>query len=309
VRGLRDGAVDLWEPTALSDPPTARSILIAGSDGLLTLDLRPDGRELALVTGTGALRRYQVSLGHENGPASARVVPEREAGRVPAEVWKAAYSPDGRRLAISDSAGTLTLLDLASGQPTVCRTDSPAQPARVGFSGPSLALVAVSDFNSKLRAWRLDDCGSGSASILDPRATVWDFLFTGDGEYLVTVGEDGTLRLWNPATGDDLHVRRVPGQAFNQIDESRGRPAASAPGGGRIGVVTAAWDRDVPSRGRLTGWAIARPAEREGLLHPQAPGGEPLSTDVLLRRARDLAREKPRFPEDQTLSCPGPSNP
>jgi len=305
MRGLRDGAVDLWDPSDPWAPPTAPSILIADPDGLLDMDLRPDGRELVVVTGLRALKRYEISLGEARGSPSARVVPEGAAGLTPAEVWKAAYSPDGRRLAISDSAGTLTLLDLAQGRPTVCRADSPAQPVRLRFSGRSLAFVAVSDFNSKVRAWRIDDCVSGAAPVLDPRATVWDFLFTRDGEYLITVGEDGSFRLWDPTSNVELHLRRFPGHGLNQVAESEGGPLGSAPGGKRIGVVTAAWNRDHPNEGRLTHWAIARPAERRELLHP-TPSGERLAAGELLRRARDLARERPRLLEDQTLACPGP---
>jgi WD40 repeat protein len=306
MRGLRDGAVDLWDPSDPWAPPTAPSILIADPDGLLDMDLRPDGRELAIVSGLGALKRYEISLGAPKGSPSARAVPEGAAGRTPSDVWKAAYSPDGQRLAISDSAGTLTLLDLASDQLAICSADSPAQPVRLRFSGPSLGLVGVSDFNFKLRAWRSGDCGSETAFILDPRATVWDFLFTRGGEYLVTASEDGTLSLWDATRAGALHSREVPGVVLNQIAESGGGPFGSAPGGERMGVVTAAWDREDPNHGRLTHWAIARPAETDELVHAKAPKGERVPAGELLRRARDLAKVKPRFPENQTLSCPGP---
>lgn len=310
VRGLRDGTVDLWDPTAPSVTPLA---LFAEPGGLLDLDLRPDGRELAIVTAS-TLKRYELSLGEAKGSPSARVVPEGAANRTPTEVWKAAYSPDGQRLATSDSAGTLTIVDLASGRRTVCRADSPAEPMRLRFSGPRLGLVAISDSNSRVRAWRVDDCVAGAAPVLDLRFTVWDFLYTRGGEFLVTLGDDASFRLWEPTTNaevhlnrDPQHVLRVSGHVLNQIADSGGGQTRSA-AGERIGVVTAAWNRQNPARGWLTHWAIARPAERE-LLDPKGENAERPPARELLRRARRLAEEKFLSLENQTLPCVGPAAP
>ena len=313
VRGLRNGTVDLWDATDPSGPPSAPSILVAQPDELLDMDLRPDGRELAIVTDVHALKRYEISPGEAKGSPSARVVPAGAAGRTPAEVWRAAYSPDGLRLAVSDSAGTLTLLDLASGQPTACRADSPAEPTRLRFSDRKLGLVGISDSSFRVRAWRVDDCVSGQAPAISLQRTVGDFLFARDGEYVMTVSDDGAFRLWDPTGKGQLHLRRVPGHVPNRIVESGGGPSGSAPGGERIGVITAAWSRETPAQGRLTHWSIARPTEREALdrLDPRNPretGKKSVPTDELLRRARRLAEQTFLSPQNQEF-CPGPAAP
>jgi hypothetical protein len=181
------------------------------------------------------------------------------------------------------------------------------------FSDQRLGLVGISDSNSRVRVWRVDDCVSGQAPAISLQRNVSDFLFARDGEYLMTVSEDGAFRLWDPTGKGQLLSRRVPGHVPNQVAESAGGPSGSAPGGERIGVITAAWSRETPAQGRLTHWSIARPAEREALdrldpRNPREPGKKSVPTDELLRRARRLAEQNFLSPENPAL-CPGPAAP
>ena len=275
--------------TTLVDQPDA---------GLLDLDLRPDGRELAVVTASGELLRFDVST---NGPPSAEAKPPLDSSVVSPDdgVWSVAYSPDGRRLATGDAEGRMTLVEADSGR-LICRTERlGVDVLRVRFTGSTLARIGTSDLDYKTTSWN-DDCTS-STLFLGHRDVVWDFLFTPGGDYLVTVSDDGSMRLWDPGSARDaLHSRVTPGRAFKRIAAVSRR--ASASGDARIRVATAAWNGTDTSRGVLTLWDIAPPAERETLHRTEAPYGEPAADHDLLARARDLAIE-PRILEDQTLDC------
>jgi WD40 repeat protein/DNA-binding SARP family transcriptional activator len=94
--------------------------------------------------------------------------------------------------------------------------------------------------------------GSGTVDIRDARTgesvrsfpghdgDIWDLAFNHDGTLLATTGSDGAARIWDPATGEELHAVRVPGNdraAFGHV--------VSGPSFSREGsLFSAAWPDD-----------------------------------------------------------------
>ncbi|MFJ9634599.1 hypothetical protein ACIRU8_43600 [Streptomyces sp. NPDC101175] len=130
-----------------------------------------------------------------------------------------AYSPDGTTLATVRDDGTVMLWD-----PTTGRTKKTFQDKQAEGTLPSVVfnpagtVLAVSGHFGRVRLWdvrnghvlatlnmpedKIPADASGPARQLDPSGnTVESIAFGPDGTTLATSSENGTVRLWNPATG------------------------------------------------------------------------------------------------------------
>jgi RNA polymerase sigma factor (sigma-70 family) len=199
----------------------------SGMDHLETIVFTPDGKTLISAGWDGgAIRFWDVAAGKE-------VRKLRIAGDGVATL---AVSPDGTRLALialrrlkQDKQtglmryGPVHVLDLASGK-EVCQL---AHPGRVSPGRPS-----------------------------DPHLVA----FTPDGKGLLTGGTDDVLRLWNPATGKELHrfdgYRNYLGAIAFTPD---GKAVAVAESHNTVRVRDLATGRDLlpPDSHRGTLWAVA----------------------------------------------------
>jgi WD40 repeat protein/DNA-binding SARP family transcriptional activator len=83
------------------------------------------------------------------------------------------------------------------------------------------------------------DAGTGESvrAFQGHRDDVNDIAFTEDGSVLATSGDDGTVRLWDVATGTSLHVLREPGAQGPVRDRSVWSPSFSPDGT----LVAASW--------------------------------------------------------------------
>jgi energy-coupling factor transporter ATP-binding protein EcfA2 len=311
--GLEDGGVVHWDATRQGrrDDGT-RLVSGRGLGELEDIDVRPDGGELALAAGTQGLLRFDLVPG---APPSARPrTPWRSAAGPPEAVASVAYSLDGRVLAVGGSRGTVTLLDTGTGE-KVCET-SPlgVEILRVGFSGPELGRVAASAFDHTLRSWPVAACRSEPVRFVGHRDLVTGLAFAGDGDYLVSVSLDSTIKLWDPLVERDETFSRWVARYDSGRAVRHGlggvatvRPVRSASPGSRARALVAtvgAEQTDAGSNGALTLWDVAARPEADAVRALRGPGRAVGSRPVpdLLRLAREL-RIEPAILTSQSPAC------
>jgi WD40 repeat protein len=161
----------------------------------------------------------------------------------------AGFSPDGMRLAASD-ARAFQIWDLATGR-EICTTGLNGVYIRsLGFSpdGKQLA-VAVGRGDPKLGVLvammqpevLILDAESGrevSRPLKGHTGTVFCLSFSPDGKRLATGGLDGTVKIWDVATGQETLTLKGIGMVTSLAFSPDGRRVLSAHMGGTVRI----WD-------------------------------------------------------------------
>ncbi|MDV9172067.1 hypothetical protein R6V09_18360 [Streptomyces sp. W16] len=198
----RDGDVRLWNMRT----GAVRSVLPAHlSSGTTSLAFSPDGDRLATADDADTVRLWNLSTGRQKTLA--------EAGTA------VAFSPDGSTLAVGRNDGTVSLRDAVTGRTKHVFRDNRREGTQMSLLfSPSGRMLAVTGAFSKVRvfdvvdgrpAFVLNAGGSSSAArssglaraIDQSNDTVLSVAFSPDGDRLATSSDNGTIRLWNAATG------------------------------------------------------------------------------------------------------------
>jgi WD40 repeat protein len=189
-----------------------------GPAGPMATVLSPDGKWFACPGLAGGLKVWDTERGLEL--RTLKVLKE------PARHWE--FSPDGTRLAASDASGAVKIWDLSTGR-EICTTDlrevsiwllrfSPdGKQLAVAVTGSSIngpgmpGEVRILDAESRGEVFPLLKGFSGGFSILS---------FSPNGKRLATGGKDGTVKVWDVATGQETltlkgHTDWVTGLAFS----------------------------------------------------------------------------------------------
>ena len=253
--GTQSGRVDVYDLTTgdLRDPLFVESADAAGgfAPTIRSLDVAPNGTELAVVSSNGSLRRFALDAESESG--EARLVDQK---RFPG-LMLARYLDD-RRILLADMRGELSLFDIEAGV-EIHRRQLDYDPIYAIELSPDRGLLAVAFRSSRIQivepetgeiryilkghldsvfglGW-LNDHELATAS-KDKRLLLWDLrepdpeprlLYRGD-HFLTAVGIDrmgGRVAL--PLEGFDIGLLKLSDQRIEQRLDGHTAPHTEAP--------------------------------------------------------------------------------
>lgn len=236
-----DATLRVWETTSDSDDIvsfpagngaiwSARfspdgSRVAMGADGVRVFDSRSGEQLLAITTGS-------IVLSTAFSPDGSKIATAEEDGR--ARVWDAEtgfpiseFTGHGRNsvLAVAFSPDGTAVASTATGDPAAARMWSAADGSEIReFVDPD----ALADAPLILRDVEFSPDGATLATGTEDGARIWDVTtgerkllfsehggavsgvaFAPSGEHISTAGPDGTVRTWDPHTGDESVVSRI----------------------------------------------------------------------------------------------------
>jgi WD40 repeat protein len=180
---------------------------------VLSLAFSPDGKKLASASEDRTAKVWNVATGQEllivEGHADLSAV------SVIGSLWysspfqgpryrSVAFSPDGERLALGSSDGTVNLWDVATGQEVPTPKGFSGLVASVAFS-PDGKRVAFGSEDGTVKLW---DVRAGQEVLALKRHAdiVSSVAFSPDGKRLASGSYDRTVKLWDVATGQEVHT-------------------------------------------------------------------------------------------------------
>ena len=187
-----DGNARIWDPT--SGMPS--SDFTDDIRGVRTVAFSPDGHQLAIAGEFGRVVRIWI-------PSTGTVL--CSFAGAPDEVRAMTFSPDGHQLALAGADGTVGFWDAADGTVLRTLTDTSFDIREVAFSS-DIAHIAIARGDGSIQ---ILDAATGAAqrTITGHIGPVNDVAFS--GPRLASVGDDGTARIWDPATGTSVTLMRT----------------------------------------------------------------------------------------------------
>ncbi|MBN9521747.1 protein kinase [bacterium] len=208
-----------------------RSLPRAGGT-VWAVDMAADGKSLAVVTDDARVRVYDLQTNdfrEFTHPTSARTV---------------AFCAAGKKLATGDRNSTLRVWDLATQVPLEL-TGHTGTIHGVAFSPDGSKLVSGGS-DGAVKLWDLTKYTVGGSNMALPlklelhEGPVYAVAYSPDRDTprVASGGWDQTVRVWNPTTGEQLHVLRHSGDVWSVSFGRGGKLLASASQDGTVKV----WD-------------------------------------------------------------------
>lgn len=188
----------------------------------------PDGKTLAVTAGWDNPREPGELVLWDMGSRQKKLIWRQEAA-----IRTAAFSGDGKLLAIGDFAGSTRLLDPSTGKVILTFPQHAKLVNSVAFTPDDKTLVTGS-FDETIKLW---DVASGKEQhgFSLPGEGIVKAAISSDGRVLGAVTWPGKAHLWDLALREELHVLQAS-QEKEQIAEA----LAFAPDGKSL--VTGSWD-------------------------------------------------------------------
>ncbi|HKI36604.1 MAG TPA: sigma-70 family RNA polymerase sigma factor [Gemmataceae bacterium] len=202
VSGSLDLTVSLWEL-----PSGKERRRFAGHANYITcVAVSPDGKFVA--GGAEDFRLWDAATGKE-----------LYRSLLPAEVWGADFSPDGKRVAYAAAYPKgiviLHVIDVPTGKPVVqmspdTRTSGGSPHNSMGqiAFAPGGKTLASAGYENVVRLWDVAG-GKQTAEFSGHTALVLAVAFAPDGKTLASGSYDGTARLWDVASGKEVKMLDV----------------------------------------------------------------------------------------------------
>ena len=187
-----DQSARVWDVTT-----GKQLLLLAGHDGgVWDAEYSPNGALIATTGQDGTVRLWDAKTGK----------PQRTWQAHDDRVRTLAFSPDGTRLVTASQDGTARVWRVADGVKQLEFTHDGGWILSAKFSPDGAKVVTTGlDKTNQVKSARLWDAVTGKLLATLPYS-VWvrNTAFTHDGKRLVTVNADGTVRVWDAATGTGL---------------------------------------------------------------------------------------------------------
>jgi RNA polymerase sigma factor (sigma-70 family) len=160
------------------------------SEPVVSLCFSPDGKTLATAGGDHGIRLWNTATGKERLP-----MPGHRS-----TVTALSFAPDGRTLISGDRDGRVMQWDLATDKPSDQFGNLPAPVVSLSFH-PDGSRIALASSKVEIRDVKT---GTNRLVIASPYTGQYSFCsasYTPEGRSLLTLGNDGAVRLWDAGTG------------------------------------------------------------------------------------------------------------
>jgi WD40 repeat protein len=193
------GTVRVWQLPREASPVGGRGtaeelMALSGHAGGLTgVAWSPDGIRLATAGQDGAVKVWLTATGEATVSINAH----------DGEVESVAWSPDGVRLATTGADGTVKVW-LADTGGEVFTFRGVTTPYHLAWSPDGVRLAVRGDNDA-----RVLDLARELPQLVGHTDTVVDAQWSPDGQRVATAGQDGSVRIWDMASGEELSVLDV----------------------------------------------------------------------------------------------------